>query len=231
MALAFPRSAELVTAWLAVLKTGGAYLPVDPGYPAERIGFMLGDARPAVVLTVEAVADRLAAACPVLAVDAPPTAKALAEAPATDPTDADRTRPLSVRHPAYVIYTSGSTGTPKGVVVTHHGVSNVVKAHVEGLGLGEAARFLLAVSISFDVSMADIAMTLASGAALPPPAVHRRGTSWPHWSTTTRSRTPTWWHPCSPHCRTVICPRCKGLSSAVRRAPVSWWRAGRPAGG
>ena len=178
VALAFPRSVELIVAWLAVLKTGAAYLPVDPGYPADRIELMLGDARPTVVLTVEEIAHQMEAASRVIAVDARSIALAVAGRPATDPTDEDRVRPLSVHHPAYVIYTSGSTGTPKGVVVTHHGVSNVVTAHVEGLRLGESGRFLLAVSISFDVSMADIAMTLSTGAALvlPPPDCVLAGT-------------------------------------------------------
>nr|WP_052478487.1 non-ribosomal peptide synthetase [Kibdelosporangium sp. MJ126-NF4]CEL18507.1 Siderophore biosynthesis non-ribosomal peptide synthetase modules @ Bacillibactin synthetase component F [Kibdelosporangium sp. MJ126-NF4]CTQ97991.1 Siderophore biosynthesis non-ribosomal peptide synthetase modules @ Bacillibactin synthetase component F (EC 2.7.7.-) [Kibdelosporangium sp. MJ126-NF4] len=157
VAIAFPRSVELLVAWLAVLKTGAAYLPVDPGYPAERIEYMLTDARPAVVLSTPD--SRIPNA---VAVDS----HSLADLPATDPV-----RTSSPRHPAYVIYTSGSTGTPKGVVVTHNGVANVVAAHVDSMRLGESSRFLLAVSISFDVSMADIAMTLASGGALvlPPP--------------------------------------------------------------
>ncbi|CRK58162.1 Siderophore biosynthesis non-ribosomal peptide synthetase modules @ Bacillibactin synthetase component F [Alloactinosynnema sp. L-07] len=177
VALALPRSAELIVAWLAVLKTGAAYVPVDPGYPAERIEFMLADATPAVVLTTTEQADSKIGtalieeddrrAAPVITLDT----LDLDGAPETDPTDADRVRPLSVRHPAYVIYTSGSTGTPKGVVVTHHGVADVAAVHIDRMRLDETSRFLLAVSISFDVSMADIAMTLSCGAALvlPPP--------------------------------------------------------------
>ena len=101
VALALPRSAELVTAILAVLKAGAAYLPLDPDYPADRIEFMLADAAPALVLSPRG-ARRAGAA---RAIDEP-------------------ARPVvSVRpdHPAYVIYTSGSTGRPKGVVVPHRG--------------------------------------------------------------------------------------------------------------
>ncbi|HVK24130.1 MAG TPA: amino acid adenylation domain-containing protein [Actinokineospora sp.] len=165
VAFALPRSVELIVAWLAILKTGAAYVPVDPGYPAERIRFMLTDAAPSVVLTTSGLAAGLPA--DVVALDT----LDLDGYPATDPTDADRVRPLSVRHPAYVIYTSGSTGTPKGVVVTHHGVADVAAVHVDRMLIDETSRFLLAVSISFDVSMADIAMTLSCGAALvlPPP--------------------------------------------------------------
>src|SRR3712207_6493085 len=118
-----------------------SYLPVDRSYPAERVEFMLADARPDVVLDV---VEDLAGGGPV---DDPGVEIAAGDA-------------------AYVIYTSGSTGTPKGVVVTHAGIGGVVASHVDRLGLGPGCRFLLAVSFSFDVSMADIAMTLVSGASL-----------------------------------------------------------------
>ncbi|MEU4770263.1 non-ribosomal peptide synthase/polyketide synthase, partial [Actinosynnema sp. NPDC023794] len=167
--LAVPRSAELVVAWLAVLKTGAAYLPVDPAYPADRIGFMLADAAPALLVTTEAVAAGLPTAdVPVVLVGAgEPQDRRSGRG---DPSDADRTRPLTVDDAAYVIYTSGSTGRPKGVVVTHRGVAGMVRSHVERLGIGVGSRFLLAVSIAFDVSMADITMALSTGATLVLPA-------------------------------------------------------------
>jgi amino acid adenylation domain-containing protein len=173
--LALPRSVELLVAWLAVLKAGAAYVPIDPGYPVERIGFMLADARPAVVLTTAEVAGRLPGANTVRVVlDDPDLAPVLAGYPATDVSDADRIAPLTVDHSAYVIYTSGSTGRPKGVVVTHRGIAGVAGAHIERLGLDASSRFLLAVSISFDVSLADLAMTLLSGAALVLPGPGRQ---------------------------------------------------------
>ncbi|GAB1510093.1 hypothetical protein JCM33774_21350 [Actinophytocola sp. KF-1] len=172
VALAVPRSVDMVVAWLAALKSGAAYLPVDPGYPAERIALMLADAAPIRVLTTAASAAAFPGA-PLVVLDDPATAALIAAESAAPVTDADRTSPLLVSHPAYVIFTSGSTGRPKGVVVTHRGIAGVAGVHVDRLGLDTSSRFLLAVSISFDVSMADIAMTLLAGAALVVPTPDR----------------------------------------------------------
>jgi amino acid adenylation domain-containing protein len=174
--LAVPRSVEMVVAWLAVLKTGAAYLPIDPGYPADRIALMLTDTAPALLVTTTATA-LPGTTTPLVVLDDPETAARIGAESATDLTDAERTCPLRVSHPAYVIYTSGSTGRPKGVVVTHRGIAGVAAVHVDRLGLDGSSRFLLAVSISFDVSMADIAMTLLAGATLvvPPPDRHLAG--------------------------------------------------------
>ncbi|TWP48426.1 amino acid adenylation domain-containing protein [Lentzea tibetensis] len=147
VALMMPRSADLVVAWLAVLKTGAAYLPVDPGYPAERIEFMLADTRPIITVT---------------------------SADAEGYPDTDPGVPISRDNAAYVIYTSGSTGTPKGVQVSHAGIVAMARAHVDRLGVDGTSRFLLAVSISFDVSLADIALTFLAGAALVVPGPDRQ---------------------------------------------------------
>src|SRR5205823_9072779 len=111
VALALPRSVEIVVAQLAVVKAGAAYLPVDPAYPPERIAFMLEDARPVLVVTLASLAERLPTldGMPVLSLDDPATVASLRERPDHAPTDADRVAPLSLAHPAYVIYTSGST--------------------------------------------------------------------------------------------------------------------------
>ncbi|MEU6236010.1 amino acid adenylation domain-containing protein [Kitasatospora sp. NPDC047058] len=163
VALALPRSVEMVVALLGVAKAGAAYLPIDPGYPADRIEYMLADGDPVLVLTTGAVAGKLPAGDrPVIVLDGDDAGTY----PATDPADADRTAPLTLDRPGYVIYTSGSTGRPKGVVVSHRGIASTAGTHVDRLGLGPGSRFLLVVSISFDVSMADIVMTLSSGAAL-----------------------------------------------------------------
>ncbi|MGH3910484.1 MAG: non-ribosomal peptide synthetase, partial [Pseudonocardiaceae bacterium] len=159
VALAVPRSAELVVAWLAVLKTGAGYLPVDPGYPAERIEFMLADAAPALVLTTRATG------LTGLMVDDPVVATC---------SDADPGVAIAPANVAYVIYTSGSTGTPKGVAVSHAGIAAMALAHADRLDVTVGSRFLLAVSISFDVSLADIALTLLSGAALVVPGPGRQ---------------------------------------------------------
>ncbi|MGD0559704.1 MAG: amino acid adenylation domain-containing protein [Streptosporangiaceae bacterium] len=111
VAVVMERSAQMITVLLAVLKAGAAYLPVDPGYPAARIEFMLNDARPAAVVTDRALAAGLPGT-PVLTPDAVGTAATL--------------RPVRAGQLAYVMYTSGSTGTPKGVGVTHRGLANYV---------------------------------------------------------------------------------------------------------
>jgi non-ribosomal peptide synthetase component F len=121
VALALPRSSQMIIALLGILKAGAAYLPLDPDYPLERLAYMLRDAEPACVLTSARIAERLPEGAAQLLLDHPETAGALAQSPETNPSDAERTQPLSAHNPAYVIYTSGSTGTPKGVVVTHEG--------------------------------------------------------------------------------------------------------------
>src|SRR4029077_16332829 len=124
VALALPRSIEMVVALLGTLKAGAAYLPLDPDYPEERLAYMLRDAQPACVLSAVRLAERLRLPEGVaqLLLDEPATAGALAQSRETNPSEAERTQPLSPQNTAYVIYTSGSTGTPKGVMVTHAGI-------------------------------------------------------------------------------------------------------------
>ena len=101
---------------LAVLKAGGAYLPLDPSYPAERLAFMLADARVAVLPTQERLAGRLpAGSARVICLDSPPAREEPAGEPSLPPAAP------SGENLAYVIYTSGSTGRPKGVVIPHAG--------------------------------------------------------------------------------------------------------------
>ncbi|MEV0691703.1 non-ribosomal peptide synthase/polyketide synthase [Streptomyces sp. NPDC050388] len=157
VALVLPRSVDMVLAQLAVAKAGAAFLPVDPGYPAERVALMLRDADPAVTLTAEEVAGLLAAQ---------PDGT-----PGHRPTDTDRVRPLHLDDPAYVIYTSGSTGTPKGVVVTHRGLAGFAAAEAAHYQVRAADRVLAFATPSFDASVLELCMSLPSGAALvvPPP--------------------------------------------------------------
>ncbi|MGH3756102.1 MAG: AMP-binding protein, partial [Pseudonocardiaceae bacterium] len=167
VALALPRSVELVVSILAVLKTGASYLPLDPEYPAARIAFMLHDAQPAFLLTNaqrEGVL-RDSGRVPRLLVDHPDTVAMLGGYPDTDPIDTDRTTPLTLAHPAYVIYTSGSTGIPKGVVVCHGGVSSLA-AQIQRLGIGADSRVLQFASASFDASFWELCIGLLSGATL-----------------------------------------------------------------
>ncbi|VVJ19160.1 Polyketide synthase modules and related proteins [Amycolatopsis camponoti] len=135
VAVLLPRSADLLVALLAVLKTGAAYVPIDPGYPADRIAYMLEDARPVCV-----VEDADAAGFP----DHAPEV-------ALDP-----------EHPAYVIYTSGSTGRPKGVVVSHRAAANYLRWAVDAYpGLGGTA--VLHSSVSFDLTVTTLFGPLLAG--------------------------------------------------------------------
>ncbi|MCA1682291.1 MAG: AMP-binding protein, partial [Actinobacteria bacterium] len=173
VAIALPRSVELVVAELAVVKAGAAFLPVDPGYPVERIAFMLADAEPVVVVTRAELVPHLP--CPVglvvLAVDGPQTLSALGRMPHRAVTGADRISSLLVEHPAYVIYTSGSTGWPKGVVVSHAGLASFSTAAVEWYAVAAGDRVLQFSSPSFDASVLELCMSLPAGAVLvvPPP--------------------------------------------------------------
>ncbi|MFE5039437.1 AMP-binding protein, partial [Streptomyces sp. NPDC056683] len=126
VAVAMERSVELVVALLAVLKAGGAYLPIDTGHPAERIAHLLADGGPAAVLTSADSAPALpgAAGVPVVVLDDPASGAELATLDGAPVTDAERGGALLPTHPAYLIFTSGSTGRPKGVVVAHEGVVN-----------------------------------------------------------------------------------------------------------
>ncbi|MCA1681986.1 MAG: non-ribosomal peptide synthetase, partial [Actinobacteria bacterium] len=161
VALALPRSVEMVVALLAVLKAGGAYLPVDPELPADRIGFVLADAGP-VVVVVGGSGGNVAAGLPegmaLLVVDGPEVRAVLEGYGAGDVTDAERLGRVRSEHPAYVIYTSGSTGRPKGVVVEHGGLTNLFFDHRVGLIQPEASaaggrlRVALTSAFSFDTS-------------------------------------------------------------------------------
>ncbi|HEY3896255.1 MAG TPA: amino acid adenylation domain-containing protein, partial [Pseudonocardiaceae bacterium] len=168
VALTLPRSADLIVAILGVLKTGAAYLPLDPDYPPARIAFMLSDAHPALLLTTTQTGGGLpdTGLIPRLVLDDPHTIELLGGCPDTDPTDTDRTTPLRPEHPAYVIYTSGSTGQPKGVTVTHAGIPSLAAAQIERLHIDARSRVLAFASPSFDASVSELCMALLSGAGL-----------------------------------------------------------------
>ncbi|WP_308122615.1 amino acid adenylation domain-containing protein, partial [Streptomyces sp. WAC04114] len=151
------RGADLVVALLAVLKAGGAYVPLDPEYPAGRLGLMIEDAAPAVVLASRASAASLPGTAAVL-VDAAETVAELAGLSAdTVPVDG-----LLPEHPAYVIFTSGSTGRPKGVLVPHRAVVNLCEGHrdtvlASSAVAGGGLRVALTSSVSFDASWNQLA--------------------------------------------------------------------------
>ena len=156
--LLLPRSTQAITAILAVLKTGAAYLPIDPAYPDARVGFMLADSAPVAAITTAELAPRVGEIRPGLAIidiDDPHIH--------TQPTtalpcpDADNI--------AYIIYTSGTTGTPKGVAITHSGIVDYIDTHVERLAITCESRILQFAPLTFDVSVGNMCFALLTGAA------------------------------------------------------------------
>ncbi|MFJ6695101.1 amino acid adenylation domain-containing protein [Streptomyces sp. NPDC091272] len=155
-AVAVPRSLDLVVSLLAVLKAGGAYLPLDPDYPADRLSYMLADAEPACVIADRA--DRTpAAGIPVVALDRLDTAHHPDRNPAPG---------LTPQDPAYVIYTSGSTGRPKGVVVGHAAIDNRLRWMQHEYTIGPGDRVLQKTPSGFDVSVWEFFWALRVGATL-----------------------------------------------------------------
>ncbi|PAZ12877.1 non-ribosomal peptide synthetase [Streptomyces sp. SA15] len=167
VAVALPRSVDLVVAVLAVMRAGGAYLPVDPAYPRERIAHMLADARPQCLLTVGELAEVAGTGdTPVVLLDAPATREELSGTACGSLPGAEPAAAPDVRNTAYVIYTSGSTGRPKGVAVTHQGVAALAQAQQRAFAVGPGARVLQFASISFDAAFWELVMALLSGGTL-----------------------------------------------------------------
>ncbi|MGW6598225.1 amino acid adenylation domain-containing protein [Streptomyces sp. NPDC055036] len=165
VALLLPRSTQLVVAILAVLRTGAAYVPIDPEYPAERIGYVLDDAHAVLAVTtaeVRAGLDGLETATPWLLLGAD-GADALPGQGAEERLVPPR---RSAGQPAYAIYTSGSTGRPKGVVVPHHSVTRLFSATDTWYGFGQDDVWSLFHSFAFDVSVWEIWGALLHGGRL-----------------------------------------------------------------
>ena len=157
VALLFSRSAEAIVAILAVLKTGAAYLPIDPGLPAARVGFMVADAAPIMAVTTAGLADRLDE-CDLLVIDV------------EDPrVQAQPTTALPYPAPddiAYIIYTSGTTGVPKGVAIAHYNTTQLMESLTAGLELGPGQVWTQWHSLAFDVSVWEIWGALLHGGRL-----------------------------------------------------------------
>ncbi len=160
VAVCAERGLDMVVGLLGILKAGAAYVPLDPGYPQERLAFMLEDCKAQLVLTQAHLQERLPASnVPVLRLDA--DWPRIAEAPATPV--ASGAAPADL---AYVIYTSGSTGRPKGVGVPHAGIVNRLQWMQEEYGLTEHDSVLQKTPFSFDVSVWEFFWPLLHGARL-----------------------------------------------------------------
>ena len=158
--LCMERSLDLVVGLLGIMKAGGAYLPLDPGYPPQRLAYMMADARVSVLLTQGTAANVLAGHEGVtVRLDA--DRAAIERQPGTPPVSG-----VSPDNLAYVIYTSGSTGRPKGVMIRHDGVSAYMTYLARDLLKGKKRRVLQIPPISFDPSIRDTLGTLLSGGTL-----------------------------------------------------------------
>ncbi|WP_285761098.1 non-ribosomal peptide synthetase, partial [Nocardiopsis ansamitocini] len=162
--VALERGPDLVAALLGVVGAGAAYLPLDPGYPPERLAFMIADSGTRVVIAGDGTALALPEGVRRVSPDA------LARTPAGSAPEAVRPV-IGLDDAAYLIYTSGSTGTPKGVVVTHRGVAELAAAQAHRFATEQGFRVLQLASASFDASVMEVLMALGAGAALvlPPP--------------------------------------------------------------
>ncbi|WP_330333369.1 amino acid adenylation domain-containing protein [Streptomyces sp. NBC_00536] len=159
--LGVARGSAMAVGLLAILKAGAAYVPLDPAFPADRLGYMLADSGARLVVTESAVRDRLPGSGARL-VDLDADREAIAARPATAP----RTT-VTADDLAYVIYTSGSTGNPKGVAIEHRNVRHICASWAERYRLEDLRlRFLSVSSLSVDLFFADLIRSLPFGGAL-----------------------------------------------------------------
>ncbi|MEN3810128.1 amino acid adenylation domain-containing protein [Chromobacterium piscinae] len=164
VAVALPRSAHLSLALMAAQEAGAAYLPLDTGYPDERLAYMVADAKPALIVTCAELAPRFASMGALLLQDELAADPQAFDAPALTPD-----------HAAYLLYTSGSTGRPKGVLVSHRAIVNRLLWMQHEYGLGADDVVLQKTPCSFDVSVWEFFWPLIVGAKLfmAPPDAHR----------------------------------------------------------
>ncbi|NKY87955.1 amino acid adenylation domain-containing protein [Nocardia veterana] len=164
--VAAARSLESVLCWWAVTKTGAAYVPVDPAYPARRIQNMITDSGATLGLTVTAARTALPDGIDWITIDDPDTRTRIDTRPVTAVHDRHRTRPLHATDTAYIVFTSGSTGRPKGVAVTHTGIAGLLAAQRTHYGIDTGSRILHFASPSFDATLMEILFAVANAATL-----------------------------------------------------------------
>ena len=160
VAICIERSVQMLVGLLGIMKAGGAYLPLDPSYPLERLAFMLEDAQAPIVLTEQRLLETLPVSW----------AQVVCLDEEWETIAGEREENLSIHigpHTlAYVIYTSGSTGRPKGVMVEHGGLRNLAEAQVRAFAEPAGGRVLQLASLSFDASIFEIVMALRAGATV-----------------------------------------------------------------
>ncbi|MEU1768683.1 AMP-binding protein, partial [Streptomyces rimosus] len=167
VALALPRGPELVVALLATAKAGAAYIPLDPEYPADRIGYILGHAAPSALITDDATARRLSGAPDrVFVLDDPALRDRLAALPGTALAPDELPATATGADPAYVIYTSGSTGRPKGVAVGRRALTNFLVSMGDLFPLTGDDVWLSVTTIAFDIAALELYLPLISAAAV-----------------------------------------------------------------
>lgn len=157
--LALDRSAELIISLLAILKTGAAYVPLDPEYPKDRIEFMLDDSAATILITSTKYKGHFASNTTEVLIE-----EALTNA-ANNSNDAPDVK-VTGQNLAYVLYTSGSTGKPKGVQIAHHSLVNLMYSLQKSPGITSADKMLAVATISFDIAGVDIYLPLSAGAQI-----------------------------------------------------------------
>jgi len=159
VAVCLDRDPDLFVALLGIMKAGGAFLPLDPELPEERLRLMIEDASPALIVTQTPLLPRLPSGAQILKLDA--EADSLGRQ-----RDCDLKVVGTSRNLAYALFTSGSTGRPKAVAIEHRAVANCVADFVQRLAMTPTDRWLAVTTISFDIAMLEIFAPLASGAAI-----------------------------------------------------------------
>jgi amino acid adenylation domain-containing protein len=162
VAVCLDRSADLAVALLAVLKAGGAYLPLDPGYPAERMRFMLEDSAAQVVVTSPQAGEKLAGFDGAVVRMSDLAGREEPDRAEPDPAGTE----LQPDNLAYVIYTSGSTGRPKGVMITHRNLTNFLQAMATTLPITSQDEILAMTTVSFDIAGLELWGALSTGACV-----------------------------------------------------------------